>query len=311
MLNGEYLYKYDDLNIPGRGGGLRLWHKYRSQRNFNGRWGYGWRLNYDIKLKKLENGNLLFINRNCGKSEYTKNGTVYDPPLGRYDSIKENGDGTYTQASTHGVTRDFDINGALTRITDRNGNATTFTYYNDDKQPITGHSEFFVNQTSGIIAYDYKLIRIMDSAGRTVRLEYNSNGRLSKIIDPAFRATEYEYDDNDNLIKITDPIGNFYTFTYDDRHNITAVTDPKSNTFVQNVYGNDPEIAQTYNRVTEHTYNGQLMTFSYSEDPAELTTTATYPDGRVNSFEMNENGNPVEVIRDVGGLNAVTKLTYD
>ncbi len=115
---------------------------------------------------------------------------MYQSPKGFYDTLTENTDGTYTRTLKNGTKYEFDLNGSLSRITDKNNNSIFFTY-DAGKQPITGKSKFFVNQETGIIAYDYKLTKITDTSGRDVLLSYNENGRLAKITDPANRSISY------------------------------------------------------------------------------------------------------------------------
>lgn len=302
LKNGEFIYTKDDLIIPGRGINIAITHTYRSQRNFNGRFGYGWFFSYDIKLKKLENDNLLFLDGTGRKDEYVFNGSSYVSPAGFNDVIVENQDGTYTRTMKNGTRYDFDVNGTLTSITGRNGNAIAFTYDEAGRLPINGTSKYFITQTTGIIAYDYKLTKITDTSGREVTLSYDANGRLTKITDPAAREVTYTYDENDNLTKITDPAGNSYSYGYDSDHNLTTITDPKGFTYLQHTYDNQ-------DRVTKQVDNGATFTFAYDTD--NKITTVTESNGSVTAYHMNDNGNPTKIIQDQGGLNLVTEKTYD
>lgn len=182
LQTGEYSYVYKDFAIPGRGIGLGLTHTYKSRRDFNGRWGYGWFLNYDMKIKRLENDNLLLVDETGRKNEYSKKGEGgYDSPAGFDDTLAEKADSTYTRTLKNGVKYDFDSGGKLTSITDNNGNSLTFAYESDEKSPINGRSKYFVTQETGIVAYDYKLTKVTDASGRSVTLSYNDDGRLKKM----------------------------------------------------------------------------------------------------------------------------------
>lgn len=311
LMTGEFTYTYDDFEIPGRGVGIVLTHLYKSRRDFNGRWGYGWFINYDMKIRQLENGNLLLIDESGKKNEYTKNGTTYEPPKGYEDTLVENGDGTYTRTLKNGTRYEFNANGSLVAIRDRNDNGLTFIYDDEGKLPISGKSEFFATQETGVLAYDYKLTGIEDDAGRSVSFLYNDNGRLEKMTDPEGREIAYAYDDNDNLVKITDPEGNFYSFAYDDAHHLISVTNPEGGEYLTNTYDEQ-------GRVVEHFERGETLRFSFNEEYDEetqeirKTATLTRGNGSVIFYELSECcGNPIQVIRDYGGMNLAWSYTYD
>ncbi len=80
LLNGEETYTYNDFTIPGRGMSVNITHIYKSQRNYNGRWVFGWFLNYDIKIKKLENNNLLVIDGTSRRMNTSKSNQCINLP---------------------------------------------------------------------------------------------------------------------------------------------------------------------------------------------------------------------------------------
>lgn len=315
LLTGEETHTKSDLLIPGRGLNLEIIHTYKSRMNYNGRWGFGWFLSYDIKIRKLENNNLLLLDGKGRKDEYIKKDDAgnYDSPRGFEDSLKENTDGSYTRTLKNGITYLFDVNGCLQSITDRNGNALRFDYDPQGKLPISGKSAFFVSQDTGVIAYDYKLSKITDTAGREIFFSYNADGRLTKITDPANREIVYEYDSMNNLIRAYEPAEpstslaarDFYTYAYDENHNLISVTDPNGIKYLENVY-NDQD------RVEQQTYNGETSVFSYNT--ANRTATMTRQDGSMMYYELNQCcGNPTKVVRDAGEgrLNLTRTYTYD
>ena len=91
-----------------------------------------------------------------------------------------------------GTVQQFDAEGILTSITDRNGNATLF-----------GHA-------------GTKLTSITDPVGLKTVLAY-AGDTLSQITDPAGRLTGFQHDAG-NLTKITDPDAVPRTFAYDYQH---------------------------------------------------------------------------------------------
>jgi RHS repeat-associated protein len=295
LKNGEFVYTKEILSIPVRGLNLQINHTYRSRRNFNGRWGFGWFFNYDIKLKKLENNNLLLLDGTGRKDEFVYNSDddYYTPPAGFYETIKENADGTYTRTLRHGNKQHFDVNGNLTKIEDRNGNSLTFNYDPAGKLPITGKSAFFVSQTEGIIANDYKLTEITDPVGRQVTLNYNAKGRLSSIADWAGRTINYGYDENDNLVSITSPVtvdfpsGLTTTYAYYDNHNLKSITDAKTQEYLFNVY-NDQD------RVSSQISGTGTFTFTYDDENSKVTVLNRK--GYKTDYFLNDSGNITQKI---------------
>ncbi|UCG47463.1 MAG: RHS repeat protein, partial [Phycisphaerales bacterium] len=169
LNTGEFLLTAADLTIKGRVLSVVLERAYRSRSEYNGQFGYGWDIGYNTKIRKLDDPNTLILldgrNRKC---EYSldpsgdPNHPSYLPPPGRYDYIKENDDGTYTMFQKHGTKLAFDVNGNLTAIIDRNDNRIRFEYDPKGALPLYGASDFFVGQTHGLIALEFRLVRILD-----------------------------------------------------------------------------------------------------------------------------------------------------
>jgi RHS repeat-associated protein len=119
---------------------------------------------------------------------------TFSPPVGRYDTLTKNGDGTFdlviqrSRSSYH-----YAVDGRVLTFTDDNGNVLSFTY--------DGNS---------------RLTQVADSSGsgRFLNLFYGANGRISTIQDSAGRQVNYAYDSNGLLTSVTDPAGRTTTYTY-------------------------------------------------------------------------------------------------
>ncbi len=304
LHTGEFTWALDDLILTGRGPDVRLIHTYKSGSNIRGPWGRGWHLSPDIRVLPLANGNLLLVDGTGRKQEYVKRADEpgYDPPPGVHDQLVVNEDGTYTRTLKNGVQHRFDDQGKLVRMEDPNGHAVQLDYQ-AEKTPVEGTSPYFVDQEAGPLARVAKLTGITDAVGREILFSYNDAGRLAAITGPGDWQMGYTYDDQGNLTRITDPAGDFYAFTYDDAHHLLSVTDPEGIVTIENTY-DDQE------RVAAQTLNGQVYAFAY--DPQNRTTTVTNPDGSEDRYHFSACcGNPVRVVRDVGGLGLVTRYTYD
>ncbi|MBI2174208.1 MAG: hypothetical protein HYU33_03305, partial [Candidatus Omnitrophica bacterium] len=272
---GEFFIKPTDLIIPVRGLSIALTRHYRSQSAYNGSLGYGWDFTYNRRLRKLQNGNIVYLSGDNRQDEFIYNASTYNPSAGVYRSLVQEADGTWTLTDVHGEIQRFDIDGKLTQISDRSGNALTFAYDPAGKLPIQGPSAYFVNQTTGVIARDFRLTNLTDSLGRQITFTYNADGRIAAITDWAARAWNYTYDAQGNLTVVTQPAtpeapqGAVTTYAYDSNHNLTSILypnqQPNGAVYVANIY----DLAN--DRITSQSLQGATTTFSY--DTQNRTTT--------------------------------------
>jgi len=287
--SGEYRYSHQDIFIPARGIPIDITRTYRSRTAYNGRFGYGWHFTFDIKLRQLEDNNVIIFNFDGwgAKDEFVfDNGNFLTPP-GVFNELKRNFDGTFTLTTSHFTRYNFDMEGRLESIQDRNDNMMTFTYDPAGHLPIMGLSDFFNNQGIGVIAYDYMLTAIADSTGRQMSLQYNANGRLTSLSDFSGRVWNYSYDPTGtgDLLTFTTPSTDQFpdglttTYTYDE-HNITTITDSKNQTFLTNTYTDD--------RVTRQIYGPGTYTFSH--DTENKMMTEVDPMGFVTEYIYDDEG---------------------
>lgn len=299
LLNtGEYYLNSRDISIRGRSLDISLTISYRDHSEYNSRFGYGWDMNYNMKVRKLHDPTLLvLLDGQNRKLDYIldpnsdPNIPIYLAPPGRYDYIQQNIDGTFTMFKKHGTELDFDIDGNLTSITDRNGNSITFEYDPAGLLPLNGFSEYFVGQTTGLLALEFKLSAIIDDIGRRIEFSYDADGRVSAITDFAGRTWTYAYDPNTNdLFSVTTPATDQYPlglttlYAYDSNHNLVSITDANGQVYLTNHYDSN-------DRVDQQTYGDGDFIFSY--DPNNSTTTVTDRKGFQKQVVYNDAGNPV------------------
>ncbi|UCE98682.1 MAG: RHS repeat-associated core domain-containing protein [Planctomycetota bacterium] len=280
LRGGEYYLDAQDISVRGRALPVVIKRRYSSRSEYNSRFGYGWDINYNIKVRKLHDPNTItLLNGENRILDYTldpnsePNEPRYLPPAGLYNYLAENQNGTYTLIKKDKTEFDFDINGNLSAITDRNGNSITCTYDANGLSPLNGSSEYFVGQDYGLIAMEYMLKTITDDLGREINLTYDANGLLSTITDFANRTWTYTYDSNTNdLLTITRPNTPEYpsglttTYTYDDKHNLLTISDANGQTWLTNNYdAND--------RVDTQIYGDGTYTFDYDSDSNAVTVT--------------------------------------
>ncbi|HUG66855.1 MAG TPA: Ig-like domain-containing protein, partial [Pirellulaceae bacterium] len=130
----------------------------------------------------------------------------YISPPGDFSSLEKLGDGTFRRTMTNGMVYQFDSDGKLSTVTDRNRNEIRYEYDG------VGNIE-----------------RIIDPVGLEITFTY-VNGRVAEIEDPAGRKTLLAYDDAGNLQQITDPDAATRTFGYDVDHLLRSETNKRGHT---------------------------------------------------------------------------------
>ncbi len=285
LHSGEFYYYCTDLYIPGRGLNVAINHLYRSGKNYNGQFGYGWTMSYYYRVRPMSNGNAIVISENGRQDEFTYNAGVYEAPAGVFRTLVQNVDGSWSMTRPNGTKYEFDIDGKLTAIVDRHGNQITFQYNPSGAIPIHAHSDFSKSLTPVVVGYDYQLTKIIDTVGREIDLNYNSDGKLSSIVDYAGRTITFTYDANSaHLLSITKPTSAQYpagltkSFTYDTSHNMLTITDAKSQVFLTNTYDSE-------GRVERQDLGSGYYLFSYGVN----TTTVTDRRGMVTTYNFDGN----------------------
>jgi RHS repeat-associated protein len=293
---GEYYLSTTDITIQGRVTGVAVERNYSSKSEYNSRFGYGWDMNYNMKVRKLHDPNTLVLLTGRNRTlDYTFDPveSKYKAPAGLYDYIVENQDGTYTLVQKHGTELDFDINGNLTEIVDRNGNSITFTYDSNGLLPLNGPSDYFVGQSYGLIAREYQLKTITDDLGRKIDLYYDENsGLLTDINDFAGRNFHYVYDANNDLREVRSPATDDYPtglvtqYMYDPNHNLISVKDSNDDEYISIVYDSNDMVKQ-------QTYGYGTYLFNY--DPDSNLVTVTDREDFNTTTVYNETGNPISI----------------
>jgi len=300
IRNGEYRLYVTDVYIPGRVLPVRIKRSYGSRRDYNSRFGFGWDISYNLKVRQLDDPNtIVYLNGEGCRHEYTR--AVSDPNI--YERLIEphqyfvydDANDTFTLVNRSGLEYDFDINGNLSSITDENGNSITFTYDANGLLPLYGPSEFFLEEEfggpstgRGLVAMSYKLIKITDDLGREIDLDYDDQGLVSTITDFAGRTWTYDYNSVTNdLVSVTGPNTPEYpsglttSYCYDANHNLEYVYDANNDQVVRNYYDSERRIYQQ--DVGDGSYQ-----FSY--DDANGTTTITNREGIVREMVYNDLG---------------------
>jgi len=283
---------------------------YNSLNGQDGPLGRGWTYDYNITIVNNGASFGLSFHHSDGRVAYyhlvdTSQGT-YDPNAGQneHSQIVLYPDNTYTQTTKEGIIYDFDATGALTAITDRNGNQTTLAYdINGNLTSITDRNGRITN-----LAYDANnhIISYTTPGGNATTFAYDaSNTYLTTITDPAngqwvftydaitgdmltkkdpeLNQWQYAYDGSNRLMTSTDPQGNLKSITYDAPNNITTVTEKDGGVWK---YTYDP-ILNVVSKVTDPNLKDTLYTY----DANGMVTQKKEPGGGITDYTYDTDGN--------------------
>ncbi len=206
--NRNFIVQDMDFSYSSRGMPIEFIRTYNSDDPREGTFGRSWTFNYNINL--VENPDVsIDIRRGDGRIDhFFWNGTRYQGPEGVYDALTKNANGTYALKIKHDkTTHNFDSEGKLTNIKDRNNNTISFTYDTEDK-----------------------LTRITDPNSKYIAITYGANKKVSRITLADGRYASFTYDANNNLIQSVDMKQAASSFTYDSASYITAITTPHQGT---------------------------------------------------------------------------------
>jgi RHS repeat-associated protein len=188
-------------------------------------------------------------------------------------------------------------NGLVTRLTDADGNVTTYDY------DAAGNLISFTDPAGEVTRYGY------DTAGRrtsqitptgaTTQWSYDAAGRVSSATDPDGAVTSYQYSAAGRLLQITDPTGAVTRHGYDAAGQLIAATDPLGRV-TRYAYDHDGNLTTT----TAPT--GAVTSTDY--DQAGRVTSVTDPAGAVTRHEYDADGNLTAVTDPLGH---VTRRAYD
>jgi RHS repeat-associated protein len=177
------------------------------------------------------------------------------------------------------------------------------------------------------VRYDYGprgFLTTIKRAGRVVRYDYDSTGRVRKVTDPLGRFEQYAYDSVGRVVKQTLFNGQEILYGYDANGNLTSLTPPgrPAHTFAYTANNLDsvytPPAAGLANPATRYTFNldGQLtrvvrpdsLAIDVAYDTAGRPSRLTLPNGQMQFVYSPTSGNLATLTAPDGGS---LSFTYD
>jgi RHS repeat-associated protein len=299
VANGNLSHSQELFSSKGSALSVAMDLYYNSIDPNNGPLGLSWSHSYDISLKENSDGSVLLKETSWGRKLYTLSNGSYISQPGDYSILVKNADNTFTLTRTEGTRYNFNSDGKITAIVDRNGNTDTFVHTGGNLTAITdpgGRTAAFSYDS------DNHLTSITDPSGNSYTFTYTA-GTLSSVTYPDGGVWHYTYDDKAFMLTKTDPMGNTTSYTYDDSHRIASSTDPEGKTrSVSYPTGTDTVKTTTF---TEK--DGGVWLYTYDTTKGTLNQKID-PQGGVTSYTYDASANPLTITKPDG---STTSYTYD
>ena len=301
LANLNFLVRDTDVAYGSRGPAVFVMRTYNADDPEEGIFGRSWTSNYEVSLTEDIYGDVV-IKREGGKEDYfTSNGNgTFTRPRWVYDTLTKNPDGTFDLLIKGSkITQQFNAQGRLGSIKDRNNSTATLQY-----------------DAGG------KLVSVTDATGRILTFTYWPGGKVQYVTDQLNRRVSYYYDSNNNLVRTVDLDGNESAYAYNEYSYMTSVTTEKGTTLITNRYYNST-FGYILASITDPLGNkkaydvGSLLyvtdangntTVYYVDSPYGETTEVTDPLGNKAVRGIDSFGN-IKSITDP--LNNTTGITYD
>ena len=213
LATGNYIYEHTDLRLPGKGFPFEFSRFYNSKFSDQSGLplGFGWTHSYNIRLSTTVSNATVTFGDSHSETHILSAGQ-YTAEAGIYDILTNNPGGSFTLTSKDQTRRNFNAQGQLTSIVDKNSNTLSLAY--------TGNT----------------LANITDTAGRQIVFQSDANGFIMRMTDPLGRSIQFQPDAQTNLVAVIDANNNTNTYFYDTNHQMTAALDGRGTRYVQNTY---------------------------------------------------------------------------
>ncbi len=299
LASGDLTHSHTDILIPGRGIPLEFTRYYHSGSNIERSLGHGWTHSYDMYLEIEPLAVTVFYPQGHATTFTLSDGELV-PPQGVFDTLVDNGDGTYTLTTKEQVKYLFLSDGKLDTISDRNDN-TTRLYYD-----VNGRLDYVTDAS--------QLRQLTFSYDDPVYLDYITT--VTEALGPG-RTIDFTYDPlTGDLTDVQDVEGGTTSYEYDD-HRMTSLTDSNLHRAVQNCYDEAGRVAKQFTAppAIQDCANpgpGVETTVIEYETPVKGQTTVTDPRGAktIHTFDTSFRTAQVESF-DFDGVTPLGTVQYE
>jgi len=272
LANGNYVYEHTDLHISGKGFPFEFKRFYNSQySDQTGQpLGYGWTDNYNILLSTTSTNATVTFGDGHSETYYSINGQ-YQGAAGVYGVLTTNSGGTFTLAQKDQTKQNFNAQGRLVSIVDKNSNTLSLSYSNG------------------------ALTNITDTAGRQINFQNDADGRITQISDSIGRTVQFQYDSASNLVAAIDANSGTNIFLYDTNHQMTDARDARGTWFVHNTY-------DALQRIVNYQADAYTNHSGFCYDFANHVTYVTNAFGKVSIYRHDNNLLVTNIVDEAGNL---------
>ena len=297
LSSGLQVLNTTDIFIAGARGAISVQRIYRTLTTYNGAFGPGHEIQYAWQLNTgSPNGaaaiNLVSPDGNQFLFSRQTNATLTNSSMPSLQGavMTTSSSGSTTLSFPDGTVylfQPFAGVSYLSSITDRNGNATTFTV-----TPL--------NSTT------LRITKISDAVGRSLNLTYNSGTHVASVTDPIGRTVSYTYNSSGTLATVTDPNGGVTTFQYDSQNRMSGMTDARGVQMFQDSFDANGRVLQQVRP------DGGVFQFAYTlANPLAPTspviaTAVTDPLGNQTTYRFNVQGLLTDVTDALGQMKSFT-----
>jgi RHS repeat-associated protein len=198
------------------------------------------------------------------------------------------------------ITNQYDNNGNLVAFFDKLGQRRVKTY--DRLNRVISEADPLGDTRTTSFDVADRVQQITSPNGYPSTHAYDGRGRLTKWVDPQNFSWLYAYDGVGNITNITDALGGHYLMAYGPRNERTMEQNQDTN-------------------IWQYTYD-ELLRLKQQTDPNGTVRTPTYDNagrvlfvdfntGRRDSFNYDNNDNPVSISRRFSGVTTALQLIYD
>ncbi len=122
---------------------------------------------------------------------------------------------------------EYDDQGNQTKMTDANGNVSTYTY--DTKGNMLTMTDALGQTSTYTYTANYnRIATYKDEKGFLYSMTYDAAGNLTQMVTPGNQTFTATYNAAGDIISSTDPKGHVFTYNYDSFGNPTSVTGPEN-----------------------------------------------------------------------------------
>jgi RHS repeat-associated protein len=232
------------------------------------------------------------------------------------------GDGSYLQFNNRSgaYVPDSDVPEALSRQSDASGMTTGWVYFNDkdetEQYDGNGVLQSITNRQGMTQTLTYnasgQLATVRDHFGRTLTFTYNADGNVDTITDPANGVFRYGYDPSGNLTSVQTPDQKTRQYFYEQDAKqgwLTGIQDENGNRYATYKYDFQGRVIEEF-----HAGNVDHTTFDYAGD---LVTNVTDGLGTTRTYQFTKLFDDKALVQvtqpcaSCGGNGDVAQIAYD